>query len=142
MRRLTLLLALALLAACHTTRARLRTPSRTDTLPFSNAVTTEHLCFLAGTLGVDPATGKPPADADQEVKLMLDNFAAALALDGLTPDDLVSVTVFCSDLALYDNFNKVYASAFTQGFPARAFIGSGPLLKGCRFEIQGIAARR
>ena len=142
MKRLTLLLALALLAGCHTTRARLRSPSRTDSLPFSNAVTTDDLCFLAGTLGVDPATGKPPPDPEQEVQLMLDSFAAALALDGLTPDDLVSVTVFCPDLTLYDTFNKVYASAFTQGFPARAFIGSGPLLRGCRFEIQGIAARR
>lgn len=142
MRRLPLLLALALAASCHTTRERLRMPGRTDSLPFSNAVTAGDLCFLAGTLGVDPATGKPPADPEAEVKLMLDAFAKALALDGLTPDDLVSVTVFCPDLALYDTFNKVYASAFTQGFPARAFIGSGPLLKGCRFEIQGIAARR
>ncbi|MSR61170.1 MAG: RidA family protein [Planctomycetes bacterium] len=142
MRRSTLLCALLLLASCHTTRERLRSPNRTDALPFSNAVTADGLCFLAGTLGVDPATGKPPADPEQEVQLMLDNFAAALALDGLTADDLVSVTVFCPDLTLYETFNKVYASAFTQGFPARAFIGSGPLLRGCRFEIQGIAARR
>ena len=131
------------LASCHTTRKHLRTPSRTDQLPFSNAVTAEGLCFVAGTLGTDPASGKPPADAEQEVRQMLANFAAALALDGLTLDDLVSVTVFCSDLALYDTFNKVYAEAFHgSGFPARAFIGSGPLLRGCRFEIQGIATRR
>jgi 2-iminobutanoate/2-iminopropanoate deaminase len=35
----------------------------------------------------------------------------------------------------------VYRGYFKKGFPARAFIGSGPLLFGARFEIVGIAAK-
>lgn len=140
-------LASALAAsACSSPRPtmeHLNTPGRTDTLPFSHGVLTGDLYFLAGTLGLEPGTGKPPADAEQEVRLMLDDFKAKLALADLAMDDLVSVQVFCPDLALYETFNRVYASYFTPGrFPARAFIGSGPLLRGCRFEIQGTAARR
>jgi len=120
----------------------LNTPGRTDTLPFSHAVLAGGFVFLAGTLGLDPATGKPPADPEQEARAMLDDFKKKLELEGLTMDDLVQVQVFCSDLSLYDGFNKVYASYFKREFPARAFIGSGPLLRGCHFEIIGIAAQR
>ena len=53
-----------------------------------------------------------------------------------------SVQIFCPDVANYDAFNKVYRTYFTQEYPARAFIGSGPLLQGAKFEIQGIAVKR
>ena len=56
-------------------------------------------------------------------------------------DDLVSVQVFYSDLAQYETFNKEYATYFGKAHPARAVIGSGPLLYGARFEVQGIAVR-
>jgi enamine deaminase RidA (YjgF/YER057c/UK114 family) len=56
-------------------------------------------------------------------------------------DDLVWVQVFCPDLALYDEFNAVYRTYFERGFPARSFIGSGPLLFGSRFEINAIAVK-
>ena len=138
-----LLLALAG-GACSSPRSdmkHLNAEGRTDTLPFSHGVLAGDFYFVAGTLGLD-ATGKPPADPEQEARLMLDDFSGKLALAGFEMDDLVSVTVFCPDLALYEMFNRVYAGYFTAGFPARAFIGSGPLLRGCRFEIQGTAARR
>jgi 2-iminobutanoate/2-iminopropanoate deaminase len=55
---------------------------------------------------------------------------------------VVSVQVFCSDLSLFDRWNKVYPTYFGKDLPARAFIGSGALLGGARFEMQGIAVRR
>ena len=72
---------------------------------------------------------------------MLDQIAAVLAEAGMTMDDLVSVQVFCSDVALYDDFNAVYRTYFTGDPPARAFLGSGTLLRGARFEVMGIAVR-
>lgn len=57
-------------------------------------------------------------------------------------DDLVYLQVFCSNVAHYDAFNSVYRTYFKKEFPARAFIGSGPLLFGARFEVQGIAVKR
>jgi 2-iminobutanoate/2-iminopropanoate deaminase len=35
----------------------------------------------------------------------------------------------------------VYRTYFGKDFPARAFVGSGPLLRGGHFEIQGIAVK-
>jgi 2-iminobutanoate/2-iminopropanoate deaminase len=140
--RLLLPLLAALASGCATGSVQhLNAPGRTDTLPFSHAVVAGDLVFVAGTLGIDPATGAPPAEPEAEVRLMLDDFRAKLALAGLDLDDLVQVQVYCPDLALYEPFNRVYATYFDGAFPSRAFIGSGPLLRGCRFEIIGIAAR-
>lgn len=118
---------------------RLSPPGATD-LPFSHAVVAGGTIYLAGTLGLDPETGKPPADPEAEARLALDEIRRKLALAGATMDDLVSVQVFCTDLELYDEFNAVYRTYFEKGYPARTFVGSGPLLFGSRFEINGVAA--
>jgi hypothetical protein len=49
---------------------------------------------------------------------------------------------FCPGVLLVRKFNEIYRTYFTKNFPARAFIGSGPLLRGGHFEMQGIAIRR
>ena len=71
----------------------------------------------------------------------MESMKSMLEAAGLTMDDLVSVQVFCSDVDLYDIFNNVYRTYFTGNFPARAFVGSGTLLYGARWEVQGIASR-
>ena len=117
-------------------------PNRPVQAPFSDAVLVGDTLYLAGRIGIDPKTGKPPAEVEQEIRLLLDGFKTVLAEAGMTMDDLVSVQVFCPDLTLYDKFNAVYRTYFTKDFPARAFIGSGPLLRGGHFEMVGIAVRR
>jgi len=117
-------------------------PGRTDKLPFSDGVLVRDTLYLAGRIGIDPQSGKPPEDLEKEIRLLLDGMKGTLAAADLTMDDLVSVQIFCPDLSLYEKFNEIYATYFTGKFPARAFIGSGPLLRGGRFEAQGIAVRR
>lgn len=98
--------------------------------------------YTSGHIGLDAATKKVPADAEQEARLMLDAFRETLSRAKLTMEDLVFVQVFCPDVSLFENFNAIYRTYFPEEFPARAFIGSGPLLFGARFEIQGIAMKR
>jgi len=117
-------------------------PTRKDQLPYSDAVLSGNTLYLAGRIGVDPETGKPPAELEKEIRLLLDGMKTTLAAADMTMDDLVSVQIFCPDLTLYEKFNEIYRTCFTKDFPARAFIGSGPLLRGGRFEVQGIAVRR
>lgn len=122
-------------------RRHINLPGRTSQAPFSDAVLVGNTLYLAGRLGTDKS-GQIPADVEQEVRNILDGMKAVLGEAKMTMDDLVSVQVFCPDVSLYDKFNGVYRSYFGKDFPARAFIGSGPLLRGARFEIQAIAARR
>jgi 2-iminobutanoate/2-iminopropanoate deaminase len=78
---------------------------------------------------------------ESEVRLMMDSFRETLAKAEMTLQDLVSVQIFCPDVSLFDRFNAIYRTYFIEPLPARAFIGSGPLLFGARFEIQGIAVK-
>ncbi|MBI3669409.1 MAG: RidA family protein [Acidobacteria bacterium] len=116
-------------------------PSRPVQAPFSDGLLVGNTLYLAGRIGIDPKTGKPPEDLEQEIRSVLDGVKATLAEAKMSMDDLVYVQVFCPDLSLYDKFNAVYRSYFTKDFPARAFVGSGPLLRGGHFEVQGIAVK-
>ncbi|MGH9863850.1 MAG: RidA family protein [Candidatus Acidiferrales bacterium] len=111
-------------------------------LPFSNGVLVGDAFYMSGHLGFDPATKKIPGDIEQEIRFMLDSFRETLSRAALVMEDLVFVQVFCPDVSLFDKFNSAYRTYFSRDFPARAFIGSGPLLFGAHFEIQGIAVRR
>ena len=109
--------------------------------PFSGAVQVGKTLYLSGDIGVD-ANNKVPETAEAEARLLLDRIQKTLKDAGYTMDDLVSVTVFCSDVKHYDAFNTVYRTYFKKEFPARAFIGAGTLLFNARFEMQGIAVAR
>ncbi len=122
-------------------RRHINLPTKNAQLPFSDGVLVGNTLYLAGRLGIDPKTNKVPDDIEQEIRLMLDGFKATLAEAGMTMDNLVTVTIYCPDLTLYDKFNGVYRTYFGKNFPARAFIGSGPLLRGAHFEMQAIAAK-
>ena len=124
------------------TRRAINLPGRSAELPFSDAVQIGDTLYLSGTIGLDPKTGKPPESVEEEARLVLDSLRATLAAAGMTMDDLVTVTVHCPDVSLWQHFNGVYRGYFKKEFPARAFVGSGPLLFGARFEVQAIAVKR
>lgn len=121
------------------TRTHFAPPGGYGAWPFSTGVLVGSTFYLSGHLGIDPATKTIPAGVEREVQLMLDDFRDTLAKADLTMQDLVYVQIFCSDVSLFDRFNSVYRTYFKEPFPARAFIGTGPLLFGAHFEIQGIA---
>jgi 2-iminobutanoate/2-iminopropanoate deaminase len=113
-----------------------------SSLPFSNGVLVGDTLYIAGHLGLDPQTGKPPTDAEEEAKLVMDAVRKTVEDSGMTMADLAMIQVHCSDLSLYAAFNKVYRTYFEDGFPARAFLGSGKLLRDARFEVLGVAVKR
>ena len=112
-----------------------------DGPPFSGAVRVGDTLYLSGDIGLDE-NQKVPATAKAEATLLLDGIKATLEAAGYTMDDLVTVTVYCSDVKHYADFNEIYRSYFTKEFPARAFVGAGTLLFDARFELQAIAVKR
>ena len=115
--------------------------AKSTAAPFSGAVLVGDTLYLSGTLGLE-GNQQVPASAEVEATNVLTNIQKTLAEAGMTMDDLVSVQIFCSDVSNYDTFNKVYRGFFKQEFPARAFLGSGKLLFGARFEVLGVAVKR
>jgi 2-iminobutanoate/2-iminopropanoate deaminase len=118
-----------------------RTAADATLPPYRGAVQVGNILYLSGEIGLD-ANNQIPDTPEAEATLLLDRIQQTLKDAGFTMDDLVTVTVYCSDVKHYDSFNKVYRTYFKKEFPARAFIGAGTLLFTARFEMQGIAVRR
>jgi len=115
---------------------------RIENLPFSESVRVGDTVYVAGQIGLERATMKPPADVREEARLVLNALRDVLGRQRLTMDDLVMVNVHAPNVERdYAPFNEVYATYFSGRYPARAFLGSGPLLFGARFEVTAIAAR-
>ena len=129
--------------ASNRDRQYINLPSRKSGLPFSDAVMVGNTLYLAGRIGIDPNTGTVPPLVDDELKMLFGDFQSVLAEAGMTFDDLVWVQVFSPDLSLWERFNAEYLKHFSKDrLPARAFLGSAPLLLGGRFEMMGIAVKR
>lgn len=143
---LTLLAGILLVASgnlfAHEPRSYIegRSASDANVPPFSGAVMAGNTLYLSGALGL--VDNKVPEDPADEARAVLDAIKRSLAAADMTMDDLVSVQIFCSDVSHYQAFNDVYKTYFTKQYPARAFIGSGELLFGARFEVMGIAVKR
>jgi 2-iminobutanoate/2-iminopropanoate deaminase len=117
-------------------------PGSTQAPPFSSAVLVGDTLYVAGDIGLDPKTGKPPETPEAEAKLVLDSIQRTLKQADMTMDDLVWVQVFCSDVSHFQAWNSVYRGYFKGDFPARSFLGSGKLLYNARFEVNAMAVRR
>jgi reactive intermediate/imine deaminase len=125
------------------TRKAFNALEKTVQAPFSDGILAGNTLYLAGRIGLDPKTGKPPEQIEDEIKLMLDSLKGTLTQAGMTMDDLVYVQIACTDLSLFDKFNPIYKGYFTtKDLPAREFIGAAALLRGGHFELQAIAVRR
>jgi 2-iminobutanoate/2-iminopropanoate deaminase len=123
------------------TRRYINLPNRQASLPFSDAVLAGNTLYVSGRIGIDSATGVAPADVNEELLLLFDGFAAVLREAGMEMDDLVWVQVFAPDVSLWQVFNAAYVKRFSKELPARAFVGSGPLLMQGRFEMMGVAIK-
>jgi 2-iminobutanoate/2-iminopropanoate deaminase len=113
-------------------------PSR----PFADAVLVDgKTLYISGRLGLIPGTDKVPDTVEEEAHAVIQEVQRILAMADMRLDQLVSLQIFASDVSLWERFNAVYRTYFTGQLPPRAFIGSGPLLFGARFELQGIAVK-
>src|ERR1700727_1209195 len=92
---LALLLFAAAVHAADSERTYITPPGADPKVapPYSSGVLVNGTYYVSGTLGVDPATGKVPADAEAEVHLVLDSVKQTLERAGLTMADLVSGTI-------------------------------------------------
>lgn len=108
---------------------------------YSPGMDTGQFVFLAGQIGIDPATGELVEGLDAQVERVLLNIAAVLDAAGLTMANLVKTTCFLSDMADFDAFNVVYAKHVADPPPARSTFAVKALPRGALVEIESIAFR-
>ena len=121
-------------------RRPVTSPTAVAVGPYSHGVDTGTLVFCSGQTPIDPttgtlATGGVGAQTDQ----CFDNLFAVLEAGGLTPDDVVKVNVYLTDMDDFAAMNSAYAARFSEPFPSRTTIGVASLPLGSVIEIELIA---
>lgn len=139
------LLALASLAACSSPNAReiIRTERAPAPIgPYSQAVRVGDRLFVAGQIGVDPASGAlASGGAAAETRRALQNLQAVVEAAGFTLADVVETEIFLADLERFAEVNAVYAEFFPSDPPARATVQVARLPKNAAVEIRLSAVR-
>jgi len=108
--------------------------------PYSAGVSTGHLVFTAGQLGMNPQTGELVEGGIQaQTRQALTNLKAVLEAAGSGLDKVVKTTVFLQDIGEFGLMNAVYGEFFTEDFPARSAFQVAALPKGAAVEIEAVA---
>ncbi len=136
-----------LMTGCGTgeklTRTTIQTPNAPAAIgPYSQAVLVGRTLYLAGQLGIDPATGKMVEGGveAQTTRAML-NLQAVLNEAGFTFDEVVVTQAFLADMNDFAAFNAIYAKFFTSQLPARAVVQPGRLPRDGAVEIMMTAVK-
>ncbi|MFZ5518381.1 MAG: RidA family protein [Candidatus Zhuqueibacterota bacterium] len=110
--------------------------------PYSQAIQVGNTLYCSGQIAMNPETGELVQDSiEAETKQVLDNLGAVLQEAGMDYSDVVSATVFMSNMEFYKQINDVYARYFTEKPPARAAVQVANLPKYVNVEIACIAVK-
>jgi 2-iminobutanoate/2-iminopropanoate deaminase len=105
---------------------------------YSPGVRAGDLVFVSGQVPRDPRTGDLVGDdIVTQTRQVLRNVQGVLAAAGASVRDVVSVTVYITNVDDWGAFDGVYRETFSAPFPTRAVVGS--TLRGILVEISAIA---
>lgn len=110
--------------------------------PYSHAVESGELIYLSGQTPIDSETGKlVEGGITAQTEQCFRNLFNVLSAAGLTPDDVVKVNVYLTDMGNFNGMNSVYSKQFSLPYPARTTIGVASLPLGAQVEIEMIARK-
>ncbi len=132
---LSIIALASMLASCSskTSQPSVYRPAVGALGPYSGSVVTGDLVFVSGKIGYRGGS------FTQEVQTALDAVERELARSGAALSDVISVTVYLTNLDQYGEFNDIYAQRFDRPYPTRACVEVSRLPGGARVEIQVIA---
>lgn len=108
---------------------------------YSQAVVYNGLVYVAGQLAIDPRTGERKLGSiEEQTEQALKNVSEILKAAGSDLSRVLKMTVYVSDIGLWDRVNEVYARVLGEHRPARAVIPTGDLHHGFLIEIDAVAA--
>jgi 2-iminobutanoate/2-iminopropanoate deaminase len=109
--------------------------------PYCQAVRVGATVFLSGQAAVDEQNGViAPGDVAEQTRVTIDRIRDVLAEVGGTLDDVVTATVFLTDMANFDAYNRAWSEHFGDHRPARATVRADLAIDGLLVEIQSIAS--
>lgn len=108
---------------------------------YSQAVVYNGLVFVAGQLAIDPQTGERKLGSiEEQTEQALKNVSEILKAAGSDMKLVLKMTLFVTDIGLWERVNEVYSRVMGEHRPARAVIPTRDLHHGFLIEIDAIAA--
>jgi 2-iminobutanoate/2-iminopropanoate deaminase len=108
--------------------------------PYSQAVGVNGFLFLSGQIPINPTTGElEQSSVKEETRQVMRNINAVLLEAGYDFSHIVKITIFLTDMSLFNEVNEVYGSFFKSNFPARETVAVKGLPKGVNVEISATA---
>ena len=119
-------------------------PFGRPTRPFTPAVQTGNLIFLAGQIGTaaNAQGAVVPGGIQAETKQTMENIREVLEKSGSDMNHVVKCSVFMTDMKEWDAMNAIYATYFPDHKPARSAWGANGLALNARVEIECIATAK
>ena len=110
---------------------------------YSPAVVHNGLVYVSGQLPRNAETGEVETGSiEAQTELALRNVEQILHAAGSDLNHVLQMTIYISDMELWDRVNEVYARILGEHCPARAIVPVKELHFGTKIEIQAIAAVR
>lgn len=106
--------------------------------PYSQAVRGGATVYLAGQIGLDPASMELVPGIDAQIRRVFENLKAVAQAAGGDLRDVVKLTIYLTDLGNFARVNEIMATCFTAPYPARATVGVASLPRGALIEIDAI----
>ncbi|MDO4622330.1 MAG: RidA family protein [Eubacteriales bacterium] len=108
--------------------------------PYSQAVQAGNTIYVSGQIPVDPATGAfAGEDIVTQTRQSLTNISNILKAAGTDMSHVVKTTCLLADINDFAAMNEVYATFFTEPYPARAAFEAANIPKGALVEIEAVA---
>ena len=107
--------------------------------PYSQAISTGNLLFVAGQTPLIPGTKDIPEGITAQSIQSLNNVKAILEAAGISTDNVVKSTVFLADMSDFAAFNEVYSTFFKAPYPARSCVAVKTLPMNVMVEVEVIA---
>lgn len=115
-------------------------PNQKAEYPYSDGLRLGDFLWISGQYPVDPETGKIAGNTIQEqTEQAMQNICTVLKSYDLSTDYLMRMTIYMTDVSLYDEMNEVYGGFFGDSYPTRSVIGVSALPHGAMIEIEGYA---
>jgi 2-iminobutanoate/2-iminopropanoate deaminase len=110
--------------------------------PYSQAVQSGDMLFLAGQIALDPKSGEMvEGGIVPQTKQAIENAKAVLSEAGFSLTDVVQVQIYLMDLNDYGVMNEMYASYFKEHKPARAVLQVSRIPRDALIEIMMTAKK-
>lgn len=110
--------------------------------PYSQAIVVGDMIFTSGVIPIIPETGElETGDIKAQAKQAIGNLINLLEAAGANADSVVKTTVFIKDMNDFAAINEVYATFFTDNYPARSCVEVARLPKDVLIEIEAVALK-